>query len=41
MRNFAARTSLRFDREPREMDVWFMTAGSPDNAGPGDGTAGH
>jgi hypothetical protein len=29
MRNFAAQTSLHFDREPREVDVWFMTDAIP------------
>lgn len=28
MQNFAAQTSLHFDREPREMDVWFMDEGN-------------
>jgi len=29
MRNFAAQTSLHFDREPREVVIWFMTDASP------------
>jgi RNA polymerase sigma factor (sigma-70 family) len=28
LRNFAAQTSLRFDREPREVEMWFMTDAS-------------